>query len=100
MAYRAPNSEVARDGRHQERGRLKRQARGEGWQGTGRQWRGVETETQMGKREMGGRAAQGGSSLHCRVSSGGHQEASVTAAGLSELGGLVCPLNKPAQTDT
>ena len=33
MACRSPNSEVARDGRHQERGRLKGQARGEGWQG-------------------------------------------------------------------
>lgn len=68
-----------------ERGRLKGQARGEGWQGQGRQRRGVETETQMAKREMGG-AAQGGSSLHCRVSSGGEQGASATAGGLSELG--------------
>ena len=68
--------------------------------GTGRQWRGVETGTQTGKTEMGGRAAQGGSSLHCRVSPGGHLEASATAAGLSGLGGLVCPLDKPAQTDT
>lgn len=67
----------------------------------------VTGDTERGRRgERDGRGqgrqrgGGGGSSLHCRVSSGGDQGASATAGGLSEMGGLVRPLNKPAQPDT